>query len=432
MKKDIKKNVIFDWSGVVRDTVTSQLWIVNKIFEKYGVKPITLEEFRENWRQPCVEFYKKYLPQDYSENERSQMYKEALFDSSCPKSSPFIKTVEVIKKFKELGYFLAVVSSDLKESLLPEIEEYGLKGIFDEVITDADDKFDAVSKLITDNSLDLKNTFFVGDSNHEIDVSKKTGIKSIAVTWGFTSEKNLRESNPDYVAYDAQDLWLIVFSTLAYHLVHMTRHSTSNSEAIQDHIEKYLGPIENTLHEIVPGEIPLKVHLIPPSSDFNFNILVTDGMSNVSMNTPEGKEKLKYFELAICLPHDWKIDNDNIRNMENYWPIKLLKDMAIFSHEDKSYITYGDVITNTKNHVPYAENTKLCAALFSVSKLVKDEKFHILRTIGKDINFCFVIPIYKEEAEFQLQNGSPALYKLFHEKKINIDVINPDRPNAVL
>ena len=61
------KNIIFDWSGVVRDTVTGQLWIVNKIFEKYNVSKISLEEFRENWKQPPALFYQKYLPEGYSE-----------------------------------------------------------------------------------------------------------------------------------------------------------------------------------------------------------------------------------------------------------------------------------------------------------------------------------------------------------------------------
>ena len=53
-------------------------------------------------------------------------------------------------------------------------------------------------------------TFFVGDSNHEIDVAKKTGIKSVAVTWGFTSEQKLRARNPDYVIGSFSELEKVV------------------------------------------------------------------------------------------------------------------------------------------------------------------------------------------------------------------------------
>ena len=200
------KNIIFDWSGVVRDVVTGQLWIVNKIFEKYNINKISLEEFRENWKQPPALFYQKYLPEGYSEGERVKFFSEIQLDKDCPKSTPFSEAVELIHKCKERGYFLAVVSSDFPETLIPEVNEYGLQNIFNEIVTDADDKFESVQRIIKENNLDSQNTFFVGDSNHEIDVAKKVGIRSIAVTWGFTGEQKLRSRNPDYIVNNAQEL----------------------------------------------------------------------------------------------------------------------------------------------------------------------------------------------------------------------------------
>ena len=204
------KNIIFDWSGVVRDTVTGQLWIVNKIFEKYNVSKISLEEFKENWKQPPSLFYQKYLPLAYSEEERVKFFSGIQSDKDCPKATPFLEVVELIHKCKGSGYFLAVVSSDFQETLLPEVKEYGLENIFSEIVTDADDKLEAVQRIIEENDLDPQNTFFVGDSNHEIDVAKKVGIKSVAVTWGFTSEQILRSRNPDYIVHDAQELGNVI------------------------------------------------------------------------------------------------------------------------------------------------------------------------------------------------------------------------------
>jgi len=204
------KNILFDWSGVVRDTVTGQLWIVNKIFEKYNVSKITLEEFRENWEQPPAQFYQKYLPESYNEEERSKLFQELQLDKDCPKASALSEVVKLIHKCKESGYFLAVVSSDFPETLLPEVKEYGLENVFSEIITDANDKLQSVQKIIKKYNLNPKNTFFVGDSNHEIDVAKKAGIKSVAVTWGFTSEIKLNASNPDYIANNVNELESII------------------------------------------------------------------------------------------------------------------------------------------------------------------------------------------------------------------------------
>ena len=206
------KNIIFDWSGVVRDTVTNQMWIVNHIFKKYGVGEISTEEFRENWTQPPALFYQKYLPQGYKEAERSKLFQELQLDKDCPKATSFSEVVNLVHKCKEKGYFLSVVSSDFPETLLPEVKEYGLEDVFNEIVTDADDKLEAVQRMIKENDLDPQNTFFVGDSNHEIDVAKKTGIKSVAVTWGFTSERKLRARSPDYVVHNPQELESIVLS----------------------------------------------------------------------------------------------------------------------------------------------------------------------------------------------------------------------------
>ena len=200
------KNIIFDWSGVVRDTVTNQMWIVNHIFRKYGVGEISTEEFRENWTQPPALFYQKYLPEGYNEEERSKLFQKLQFDKDYPEAVSFPEVVKVMLKCKEKGYSLAVVSSDFPETLLPEVKQYGLENVFSEIITDANDKLEPVQKIIKENNLNLEDTFFVGDSNHEIDIAKITGIKSVAVTWGFTSEQKLRSKNPDYIVHDAQEL----------------------------------------------------------------------------------------------------------------------------------------------------------------------------------------------------------------------------------
>lgn len=204
------KNILFDWSGVVRDTVTNQMWIVNRIFKKYGVGEISTEEFRENWKQPPALFYQAYLPEGYNDDERLKLFRELQLDKDCPKATSFPEVVKLIHKCKEKRYFLAVVSSDYPETLIPEIKNYGLENVFTEIITDAHDKLGPTRDLIKKHNLNLGDTFFVGDSNHEIDVSKKTGINSVAVTWGFTSEAKLKADNPDHIVNNAKELESVI------------------------------------------------------------------------------------------------------------------------------------------------------------------------------------------------------------------------------
>jgi len=198
-------NIIFDWSGVVKDAVVAQLWLINKVFDRHGIPNISMEEFKDNWEQPYQLFYNKYLPDIDIEQEQKD-YLEAILSPECPKAEACAGVPELIRALKEKGNFMAVVSSDFPETLDKEIKEYGLENIFTEVISRVHDKTESVENLIKKYNLDLSTTYFVGDSNHEAEIAKRLGIKSVAVTWGLCSEKVLKVVEPDFLVRNVKEL----------------------------------------------------------------------------------------------------------------------------------------------------------------------------------------------------------------------------------
>lgn len=206
-----------------------------------------------------------------------------------------------------------------------------------------------------------------------------------------------------------------------------------NSQVIEEHIQKYLGPVELTFHEIFSEKVHLDIEWVKPSEKYNYNILVTNGMSDLPMTVPQDKwfETFKYCELAICLPSDWKLDETSLKQEENYWPIRLLKTLARMPFDYKTFLMIDHTVANTANYLPYANNTKLSAALIGLEPTIKDMGFYKLQLKNKIINFFFVIPLYKEEADFKVKNGADALLKLFDKKGITA-LINPSRENAAL
>ena len=56
------KNIIFDWSGLINNDFPAVYNAIMSIFEKYGVKRISSEEFKKEWVQPYMVFYNKYIP----------------------------------------------------------------------------------------------------------------------------------------------------------------------------------------------------------------------------------------------------------------------------------------------------------------------------------------------------------------------------------
>lgn len=102
-------------------------------------------------------------------------------------------------------------------------------------------------------------------------------------------------------------------------------------EQISVHIETHLGPIEGVLHEI-------DIHVVKPTQKFPFIRLVTSGMSDLPMMTPEDPDIPRYIELMMTLPADWKLDQASFNDETWYWPVRLLKSLARLPHKYQTWL----------------------------------------------------------------------------------------------
>jgi phosphoglycolate phosphatase len=197
------KNIIFDWSGVVNDNVKTVHKVVNKLFRHFGVKEISFEEFKREWEMPYMKFYNKYLPELTLEEEQ-KVYDRLIKKVELVKVYPGLP--EVLRKFKSLGIRMFVNSSDLSDTLIKEIHDFGLDGVFSEVLTNVYDKLDALDKLIHKHNLVPRETVFIGDTSYEVECGKKLGTKTLAVTWGYQTLNTLKKAQPDYLVSSIDEL----------------------------------------------------------------------------------------------------------------------------------------------------------------------------------------------------------------------------------
>lgn len=207
-------------------------------------------------------------------------------------------------------------------------------------------------------------------------------------------------------------------------------------ELISEHIEKHIGKIEIVFHEIVSDLVHIDVHWVKPTEQFPFHTLVTSGMSDKPMMVPEGLEDHRYAELCILLPEDWQIDGTNFQTMEeafknenNYWPVPWLKVIARFPHEYDTWVGYGHTIPNGENAAPFADNTKLGCMILFPSLNLGNKFFTLKKSDNKTINFYCLYPLYKEEMDFKLKNGSDALLDRFEKYKVT-DIVDINRKNV--
>ncbi|PKB45078.1 suppressor of fused protein SUFU [Cellulophaga sp. RHA19] len=202
----------------------------------------------------------------------------------------------------------------------------------------------------------------------------------------------------------------------------------SSINEISDHIEKHIGKIDMVFHELVSDQVHIDVHWVKPTKEFPYHTLVTSGMSDKPMETPEGVTNCEYAELSICLPQEWKISEEDFKDEKNYWPIRLLKYLARFPHEYSTWLGYGHTIPNGNPAKPFAENTKLNTTILLPSVIFGDD-FFTLKLKNKSINFYALIPLYQEEVSLKLKKGTEALFDGFDKFKVN-DIVSVDRPNT--
>lgn len=126
---------------------------------------------------------------------------------------PIFKGIpEVIADLHHSGHKLYLMSSNSHHNVqkylkLHKIDQYfydisGSTGLFN--------KSAAMNKIIKHHRIKKADCYSIGDESRDVDAAKKSGINSIAVTWGYNGEKILKEHQPDFLVSKPQQITTII------------------------------------------------------------------------------------------------------------------------------------------------------------------------------------------------------------------------------
>lgn len=193
-------------------------------------------------------------------------------------------------------------------------------------------------------------------------------------------------------------------------------YDAQEMQVVESHIAEYFGEFSMVLHEIFSPDIHVDICLIPPrpQDGRNYYTLVTMGMGAYAMNVPEElvERNLMRAELVINLPADWHMEEGAMQDERWYWPIRLLKTIARLPLEEESWVGWGHTIGMEEGET-YAENTTFCGSMLATVDMFDEDGFYCTLPGGDDVNFYYVLPLYKDEMEFKLAHDADALLELF-------------------
>ena len=208
-------------------------------------------------------------------------------------------------------------------------------------------------------------------------------------------------------------------------------YSVSENKKIESFIEKEYGHFDEVIHEIVSPDIHLDIAIVPPTDEQPYYKLVTMGAGAYKMNVPKELKsyKLEYAEYVIFLPKEWDIKSDE---EEYYWAIRELKKIARLPIYTDSWLAYGHTVTANEDFSPVAANTGFNSFVLINSINKNNEIVNPLKTgLFKQINFYQIIPLYKEEVDYKIENSLEELMDKFSDEDLD-PVVNINRKNNCL
>ena len=208
----MKKTIIFDFDGTIADTLGSVVRIVNMYADHFGHKKIAKEDIpylqgekpREILSFLGLSIFK--LP-SWTRKIHSEMNKE------ISHLEPTVNILPILSELYEKDHVqMGILTSNTQEN----VEKFLFKNrleFFDFIHTGKSvfGKSHVINKILKQQNVDQRDTFYVCDEIRDIEAAKKSGIMSIAVTWGYNAKEALQKEHPDFLIENPEELKKFLF-----------------------------------------------------------------------------------------------------------------------------------------------------------------------------------------------------------------------------
>lgn len=188
------RNILFDWSGTLADDLNPVLRATNLIFDDYGKRPLTLDQFRQHFRLPFSEFYAEFLPEATSEG-LEELY-ERFFKGMQDEVELLPGAWEILDFCARTRRRVFLLSTIKRTHFEAQAGRLGVANAFEHAYVEIHDKREKIREILRVHELDPGDTIFVGDMVHDIETARHGGIRGIAVLTGFDPLEKLAAARP--------------------------------------------------------------------------------------------------------------------------------------------------------------------------------------------------------------------------------------------
>jgi len=201
---------IFDFDGTLVDSFQAVIKKFNFLAQEFGLQAVdeeNLEALKGLSSKELIQYFK--IPIYKIPEVLLKVRKE--LKSEMPMLSIFHGLSRVLHDLYERGISLGVLTSNSFENVSEWLKINNIEGLFEFIHVESSffGKSRVLKKIIKSYGIDPLQALYIGDETRDIEAAHNSGMSSIAVTWGFNSEKILREHKPCYIAHKPEDILTI-------------------------------------------------------------------------------------------------------------------------------------------------------------------------------------------------------------------------------
>ena len=206
-----KDTVIFDLDGTLLDTVDDLLDSVNYALSSFDYPNKTKEEVRLAVGMGVSKLMARVLPNGGSDanfTEAINKFKEFYINIKKSKTKPYNGVIKLLEELKKRKYKIGVVSNKFDRACKIQCDEF-FGNLID--FAQGEDEFagiirkpdpSGVYKVLEVLNSDIKSSFFVGDSEVDIQTAQNAKMPCISVLWGFKSKEFLIQNGAEIFVSD--------------------------------------------------------------------------------------------------------------------------------------------------------------------------------------------------------------------------------------
>ena len=210
-----KKLVIFDLDGTLLDTIEDLAVSANYALEVCGYPLHEVSEYPRFVGNGISKLLERALPVEArceQEVERLRQLFMSYYDAhNAVYTRPYAGVEALLDTLHTCGVMLAVASNKYHSATVQIVKHYFPTIPFVAVLGQRDDVPKKphpaiVQEILATAQVSAQEALYVGDSDVDMHTASSAGVESGGVTWGFSSEDNLREAGACHIIHRADNL----------------------------------------------------------------------------------------------------------------------------------------------------------------------------------------------------------------------------------